>query len=108
MGRQVLYGRSRPVTAPGKLSCGFWPKPTCVYSSQISRGCICIAILTVPTLLDFWITSATVSAPCGCASRIVDPVMLIEPGAVWITVLGVTRPDSIAQAAMKGFIVEPG
>jgi hypothetical protein len=28
IGRQVLYGRSRPVTAPGKSICGFWPKPT--------------------------------------------------------------------------------
>ena len=67
-----------------------------------------MAIFTVPTLLDFWITSATVSAPCGCASLMVEPPMLMRPGAVWITVLGVTRPVCIASAAMKGLIVEPG
>ena len=66
------------------------------------------AILTVPTLLDFWITSATVSRPCGCASRIVLPVMVIQPGAVWIGVAGVTRPVSSARRTTKGFIVEPG
>ena len=107
-GRQVFHGRSLPVTAPGKSICGFCPKPTCEYSSHISRGDICIAIFTVPTLLDFWITPATVRAPWGWVSRICEPVMTIVPGEVSITVSGVTRPDSSAQAATKGFIVEPG
>ena len=38
----------------------------------------------------------------------VEPVSVMRPGAVWITVSGVTRPLSIAQAATNGFIVEPG
>ena len=38
----------------------------------------------------------------------VEPVSVILPGAVWITVVGVTRPVSSAQAATNGFIVEPG
>ena len=63
---------------------------------------------TAPTLLDFWITSVTVRLPCGCESVIVEPVSVILPGAVWMTVVGVTRPVSSAQAAMNGFIVEPG
>ena len=62
----------------------------------------------MPTLLDFWITWATVSTPCGCASRIVRPLMLMLPGAVWIGVCGVTRWVCSASAAMNGFIVEPG
>ena len=33
---------------------------------------------------------------------------MIRPGAVWITVIGLTRPVSIAQPMMNGFIVEPG
>ena len=82
--------------------------PSCANSSHISRGRICIASLTVPTLLDFWITSATLNRPCGCASLIVLPVMLMLPGAVWIIVAGVTRPLSSASAMTKGFIVEPG
>ncbi len=82
--------------------------PSAANSSHISRGFICIAILTVPTLLDFWITWATVSAPFGCASRIVPPGRLMLPGAVWINVCGVTRPLSSASAMTKGFIVEPG
>ena len=53
-------------------------------------------------------TSATESTPCGWASLMVEPVMVMEPGAVWMGVCGVTRPLSSAQAAMKGFIVEPG
>ena len=58
--------------------------------------------MTVPTLLDFWITSATVSTPCGWASLIVAPLIVMWPGAVWITVSGVTRPVSIAQAGDEG------
>ena len=38
----------------------------------------------------------------------VEPVTCIFPGAVWMTVSGVTRPLSSAHAATKGFIVEPG
>ncbi|MCY1548213.1 hypothetical protein D9M68_843090 [compost metagenome] len=67
-----------------------------------------MAILTAPTLLDFWIISLTVSRPFGCASLMVEPPMVRCPGAVWICVVGVTRPLSSASAAMKGFMVEPG
>jgi hypothetical protein len=51
-----------------------------------------MAILTVPTLLDFWITSLTVSRPWGCASLMVEPLMVMRPGEVWIGVVGLTRP----------------
>ena len=86
IGRQVLYGRSRPLTAPGNGSCGFWPKPTCGVHAPTSRAAAsACAILTVPTLLDFWITSSTVSMPCGCASLMVEPPMVRRPGAVWIS-----------------------
>ena len=53
-------------------------------------------------------TWATVSAPCGWASRMVEPVMVMDPGAVSMMVLGVTRPVCSAQAVTKGFMVEPG
>ena len=79
-----------------------------VYISHISRGCICIAILVVPTLLDFWITCSTVSSPCGWASLMVLPVMVMRPGEVSITVFGLTRPVSSARPTVNGFIVEPG
>ena len=36
----------------------------------------------------------------------VEPVIVMWPGAVWMMVSGVTRPDSMAQPAMKGFIVD--
>ena len=39
---------------------------------------------------------------------IVEPVSVMRPGDVWIIVFGVTRPDSSAQAATNGFIVDPG
>src|SRR5664280_3897943 len=107
IGRQLLYGRSRPVTTPGKPSCGFCPKPTELYSSHISRGAKVSAMRAAPTLLDFWITSLTVRLPCGCESLMVEPVSVILHGAVWMTVEGVTRLVSSAQPMMKGFIVEP-
>ena len=96
------------MTTPGKPSCGFWPKPTALNSSHISRGVKPRAMRAAPTLLDFWITSLTVRLPCGCESLIVKPLIVILPGAVWITVDGVTRFVSRAQPTTKGFIVEPG
>ena len=62
----------------------------------------------MPTLDDFWITCCTVSAPCGCESLIVQPPIVIVPGAVWMGVSGFTIPASRAAATVKGFIVEPG
>ena len=67
-----------------------------------------MAILTVPTLLDFWMTSLTLSTPWGCASVMVEPVMVMRPGAVWIGVSGLTKPFSSAKATANGFMVEPG
>ena len=67
-----------------------------------------MAILVVPTLLDTCMTCSTVSAPCGCESRIVAPVILTEPGAVSINVVGFTRPEFKAKPMVKGFITEPG
>ena len=61
-----------------------------------------------PMLLDFWITSATVRSPCGWASLMTNPPMAMRPGAVWITVSGLTRPVSSAHAAISGLTVEPG
>ena len=87
---------------------GRWPSPMAVYISHISRAGICIAIFTVPTLLDFWITSANVSTPCGCASLMGAPAITMRPGEVSMRVLGVQGPRSSANAAVKGFIVEPG
>ena len=62
----------------------------------------------VPTLLDTWITCSTVKAPCGCESWMVAPVIVTDPGAVSITVLGLTRPVSTARPIVKGFMTEPG
>jgi hypothetical protein len=55
----------------GKPRFGAWPKPTLSNISHISFGEKPRAILAVPTLEDFWMTSATVSAPCGWASEMV-------------------------------------
>ncbi len=66
------------------------------------------AILAAPTFEDFWITCATVSAPCGCASWIVRLPIVSWPGAVWMTLSGFTVPASSAAAAVNGFSVEPG
>ncbi|MCY1359318.1 hypothetical protein D9M69_458820 [compost metagenome] len=63
IGRQLLYGRTRPATAPGKPILGAWPRPMLVNMSHISCGFIIIAILVVPMLDDFWITPLTVRAP---------------------------------------------
>jgi hypothetical protein len=70
--------------------------------------CICMATLTVPTLLDFLITCDRLSIPCGCASLMVEPPIVMRPGAVWMGVLALTKPLSMANAATNGFIVEPG
>ena len=67
-----------------------------------------MASLTVPTLLDFWMTSLTLSTPWGWASVMVEPVMVMRPGAVCIGVSGLTMPFSSANETAKGFIVEPG
>ena len=74
----------------------------------MSRAGSCIAILVVPTLLDTWITCSTVSAPWGCESWMVEPVMVTLPGAVWITVSGLTLPVFSARPMVNGFITEPG
>src|SRR6185503_11387112 len=108
IGRQVLEGRSFPGTAPGNGTGGAVPKPACENVLQSRSRSRDSAIFAVPTLLDFWITCATVSAPYECASLMVAEAMVSRPGAVWITVSGVTTPSSIAVAAVKGFMVEPG
>ena len=51
---------------------------------------------------------ATVNTSFGCESVMVEPPMVIRPGAVLMGVLGVTMPLSSASAVMKGFMVEPG
>ena len=56
----VFQGRRRPLTSPGKPRFGAWPKPRLSNRSHISFGVKPRAILAVPTLDDFWITSATV------------------------------------------------
>jgi hypothetical protein len=59
-------------------------------------------------LLDFWITWLTVRLPCGCASVIGRAGELHPAGRGLDDGCGVHRPLSSAQAATKGFIVEPG
>src|SRR5437773_12514773 len=71
-------------------------------------GCMASWILAAPTLDDFWITGAALSTPCGLESLMVQPPIVIVPGAVWMGVSGVTIPASRAAATVKGFIVEPG
>ncbi len=66
------------------------------------------ASLAAPTLEDFCSTCATVIDAAGCTSRIVYFAMVRLPGAVAITVCGVTRPLSSASATVKGLSVEPG
>ena len=66
------------------------------------------AMMAVPTLDDFWITSARVSTPCGWASWMVAAPMVSRPGAVWIGVSKRNLPFSSASAAVKGLKVEPG
>jgi hypothetical protein len=61
-----------------------------------------MAILVVPTLLDFWITPSTVSTPWLCVSEMVEPVMVRRPGLVSMTVPGLTRPVSSASANGEG------
>ena len=67
-----------------------------------------MAILVVPTLLDFWITPSTVRTPLGCESEMVEPVIVKRPLPVSIRVCGVTRPVSSASPMVKGFMTEPG
>jgi hypothetical protein len=59
-------------------------------------------------LLDFWITWLTESAVLLWSSRMVEPLMVMVPGAVWITVSGLTMPFCSASDTTSGFIVEPG
>ena len=66
------------------------------------------AILAAPTFDDFWMTCITLSAPCGCASRMVRLPIVSCPGAVWMTCPARTMPASSAAAAVNGFSVEPG
>jgi hypothetical protein len=56
IGRQFLQGAAGRSPRRGTAICGFWPKPTLREHLHISRAGICMAILAVPTLLDFWIT----------------------------------------------------
>src|SRR3972149_3059666 len=51
---------------------------------------------------------STVSSPPACASRMVAVPIVRLPGAVWIVLCGVRRPDSRATAMVKGLSVEPG
>jgi len=43
----------------------------------------------MPTLLDFWMTFGHRQRTCGCASRMVEPVMVIEARRGVAEVLGV-------------------
>jgi len=62
-----------------------------------------MAIFTVPTLLDFWITSATVSAPCGCASVMGAPGdRRCDPGLVSMRVSAVHGPRLQRQGGGEG------
>ena len=76
--------------------------------SHISLAGSVIAILVVPTLLDFWITPSTVSTPWLLVSEMVEPVTVTRPGLVSMMVSGRTRPVSSASPMVKGFMVEPG
>ena len=46
--------------------------------------------------------------PCGWASEMVAPAMVMRPGAVWIMVSGLIKPFSKAKLMANGFMVEPG
>src|SRR5689334_17173772 len=70
-GRQDLYGRTRPATAPGKPKRGAWPKPDLVNISHISCDGIASAIFDTPMFDDFWMMVDTSIMPCGWVSRIV-------------------------------------
>ncbi len=80
-------GRSRAARlARESRVCGAAPKPTRVNSvPHAPRRGSASAILAAPTLEDFWITCATVSAPLGM--RVADGRSrrcVSVPGAVWI------------------------
>src|SRR5574343_1089870 len=107
IGRQFFHGRRRPFTSPGKPRFDAWPKPTLSNRSHISLGEKPRAILAVPTFDDFWITCATVNAPCGWASEMVAGPIVILPGAQLMIVSKRTLPFSRARAAVNGFITEP-
>ena len=96
------------MTTPGKLICGFWPRPIDENFSHISLGVSFIASRAAPMLLDFWITCCTVSMPLGSASFGLKPPTVSEPGVASTIENGVTRPFSSAVPTMNGFIVEPG
>ena len=67
-----------------------------------------MAMRAEPMLLDFWITSCTVSAACGWASRTTSGPTTRLPGAVLMVCSGLMRRVSSASATTSGFIVEPG
>ena len=54
-------------------------------------------VMIVEMGMAAWIVSLMVALP-----------ILILPGAVWIMVVGVTKPLSSARLMTKGFMVEPG
>src|SRR5574343_1164022 len=107
MGFQVCQGRRRPPTSPGKPRPSGLPKPTLLIMVHMSSDGKPSAILVAPILDDFWITCASVSAPCGCASLMVAVPIVILPGAQLMMESNLYLPRSSANAAMNGFIVEP-
>ncbi len=97
-----------PLASPGKPLSGAEPKPSASNMVPMRSGGMRSMILAAPMLEDFWITCDTVSSPPGWSSLMVQPPMLMCPGAVWISVSGVTMPSSRAAATVNGFRVEPG
>ena len=71
---------------------GACPRPSAAYISHIFCGGIASAIFAVPTFDDFCTTCSTVSGPYACASPMVLVPIVRRPGAVWITVPGLTSP----------------
>ena len=108
MGRHFLKSRSLPVASPGNSQPVSVPNPLSFRPCQKVSGGKPSAILAVPTLLDFWITCATVSDRSGCVSWIVRPLTVYTPPAVLMIVLGLILPASSAVATVNGFMVEPG
>jgi len=68
IGRQLLAGRNRPETSPGKPVMGAAPKPLAERVCHMVSGGSDSAIFAAPTFDDFWITCSTVSGPARCAS----------------------------------------
>src|SRR5574343_342662 len=108
IGFQVCQGRRRPPTSPGNPRPVGLPNPALLIIVHMSSDGKPSAILVAPIFDDFWITCANVSAPCGCASLIVALPIVILPGAQLMIESNLYLPRSSANAAMKGFMVEPG